>query len=70
MNERQAEALQHLMEAGHPDAAVTVTAQPGGVRVVISGPGIVPGASGEGRVILGLRDDSPFTWLFLTSHTN
>lgn len=70
MNQRQAEALRHLMEAGHPDAAVTVTAQPGGARVVISGPGMLPGTSGQGTVSLGLRDDSPFTWLLLGRHVD
>jgi hypothetical protein len=75
MNERQAEALRRLMEAGHPDAAVTVTAQRGGARVVMSGPGMVPGTSGPGTrgpgtLRLCLGDDSPFTWLFLASHAD
>lgn len=48
MNRRQAAALKSVLEAGHPDAATTVTAVPGGAEVTISGPLMTPGLSGPG----------------------
>lgn len=65
MNERQAETLKRLIEAGHPDAGVAVIAEPGGVEVTISGPAAYPGSSRLGDVKLSLRDDSPLLWRFL-----
>ena len=38
MNERQAEALKSVIEAGHPDAGTTVKALPDGAAITISGP--------------------------------
>lgn len=68
MNEQQAEVLKGLMEAGHPDARVTVTAEPGGVRVAISGPGVSPGSSRLGEATLSLTDDSVFLQRYLACH--
>jgi hypothetical protein len=68
VNERQAEVLKSLIEAGHPDAGVTVTAEPGGVRVAISGPGASPASSRVGDATLSLSDDSPFLRRFLALH--
>jgi hypothetical protein len=67
VNEQQAEVLKSLIEAGHPDAGVTVTAEPGGVRVAISGPGASQGSSRVGDTTL-LSDDSPFLRRFLALH--
>lgn len=60
MNERQAEVLKRLIEARHPDAGVTVTAEPGGVEVTISGPAASPASARVGDVTLSLADNSPF----------
>jgi hypothetical protein len=68
VNEQQAEVLKSLIEAGHPDAGVTVTAEPGGVQVAISGPGASPASSRVGDTTLSLRDDSPFLRRFLALH--
>jgi hypothetical protein len=68
MNEEQAVALKSVIEAGHPDAGTTVTAQPDGVRVTISGPVKSPGLSGPGGSIdveLRLREDGPFMTKYL-----
>lgn len=68
MNEEQAAALKSVIEAGHPDAGTTVTAQQDGVRVTISGPVKSPGLSGPGGSIdveLRLREDGPFMTKFL-----
>lgn len=60
MNERQAEALKRMLEAGHPDAGVIVTAEPGGVEVTITGPAVSPASAKVGDVRLSLSDSSPF----------
>ena len=60
MNERQAEALKRLLEAGHPDAGITVTAGPGGVEVTITGPAASPASARVGDVRLILADNGPF----------
>ena len=68
MNMEQAAALKSVIEAGHPDAGTTVTAQPDGVRVTISGPVKSPGLSGPGGSIdveLRLREDGPFMTKYL-----
>jgi hypothetical protein len=69
MNEEQAEALKRVVEAGHPDAATTVTAEPDGAEITISGTKKGPGLSGpgdHGDVVLRLGENSPFL-LFLLS---
>jgi hypothetical protein len=60
VNKDQAASVKSLLEAGNPDSATTVTAQPDGVRVTISGPHASPGESGPGtgNVEMILRDDS------------
>jgi hypothetical protein len=68
VNEQQAEVLKSLIEAGHPDAGVTVTAEPGGVRVAISGPGASPASSRVGDTMLSLSDDSQLLRRFLALH--
>ncbi len=67
MNERQAQALKNLIEAGNPDAGTTVTPQPDGVHVTISGPQASPGLSGPGGMNAELRlaDDSPWLSYFM-----
>lgn len=62
MNDRQALALKHLLEASNPDAAVTAVAEPGGVLVTISGPGIWPASARTADLTLSLTDDSPYLW--------
>jgi hypothetical protein len=71
MNKRQAAALKSVIEASHPDAATTVTAQPDGAAVTISGTMGTPGLSGPGGpgdVVLRLGDDSPFLLFLLARH--
>jgi hypothetical protein len=71
MNEEQAEALKHVVEAGHPDAATTVTAEPDGAEITISGTEKAPSLSGprrHGDVVLRLGKNSPFL-LFLLAAT-
>lgn len=71
MNQKQAAALKNVMEAAHPDAGITVTAQPDGAEVTISGPLKAPGLSGPGNatdVEMHLRDDSPFLARYLQDH--
>jgi hypothetical protein len=46
VNKRQAAALKSVLEAGHPDAATTVTACAGGAEITISGTPKTPGLSG------------------------
>jgi hypothetical protein len=68
MNEDQAAALKGVIEAGNPDAGTTVTAQPDGARVTISGPLKAPSLSGPGVVTdveLRLREDGPFMTRYL-----
>lgn len=68
MNERQAATLKAVIEAGHPDAAVTVTAHPGGAEIAISGAVGNPGLSGPGGsrdVVLRTGENSPFLRFFL-----
>jgi hypothetical protein len=68
MNENQAEALKSVIEAGHPDAGTTVTAQPDGAEITISGPLKSPGLSGPGGsfdVVLRVREDGPFMTKYL-----
>ena len=63
MNERQAEALQRLMQDRHPDAVVTVAAQDGGAEIIINGPAASPGVSGNGKdnhIQLTVSDDGKF----------
>jgi hypothetical protein len=48
MNGERAEALKRVVEAGHPDAATTVTAKPDGAEITISGIKKAPGLSGPG----------------------
>jgi hypothetical protein len=63
MNERQASALQRLMQDRYPDAVVNVKAQDNGAEITISGPVASPGCSGNGRdnqVRLAISDDGPF----------
>ena len=70
MNKRQAAALKSVIEAGHPDAATTVTAQPDGAAVTISGTMGTPGLSGPGGsadVVLRLGENSPFLLHFLAA---
>jgi hypothetical protein len=71
MNRRQAAALKSVIEAGHPDAATTVTAQADGAAVTISGPLTAPGLSGPGGtadVVLRLGENSPFLLFLLARH--
>jgi hypothetical protein len=71
VNERQAEALKRLIEAGHPDAATTVKAEPDGAEVTISGPRKSPGVSGSGTAMdveLRLSDDGPLMRFLLNGH--
>ncbi len=68
MNEHPAEVRKALIEAGHPDAGVTVTAEPGGVRVAITGPGASPGSSRLGDATFSLSDDSPLLRRFLARY--
>jgi hypothetical protein len=70
MNKRQAEALRTVLEASHPDAATTVTAQPDGAAVTISGTLKTPGLSGPGGsadVVLRLGENSPLLLHFLAA---
>lgn len=70
MNEDQAAAVQRLFEDQHPDAAVTATAEPGGVLVTINGPHPDLGLAGPGtrRVELHLGDRSPFLLRMIARH--
>jgi hypothetical protein len=71
MNRRQAAALKSVIEAGHPDAATTVTAQSDGAAVTISGTLTAPGLSGPGGtadVVLRLGENSPFLRFLLARH--
>lgn len=71
MNRRQAAALKSVIEAGHPDAATTVTAQPDGAAITISGTVKTPGLSGPGGtadVVLRLGENSPFLLFLLARH--
>ena len=70
MNKRQAAALKSVIEAGHPDAATTVTAQPDGPAITISGPVKSPGLSGPGcamDVELRVRQDGPIMTYLLAN---
>ena len=63
MNERQAAALQRMMQDKYPDAVVTVTAQDNGAEITICGPTVSPGFSGNGKdnhVSLNISDSGPF----------
>jgi hypothetical protein len=63
VNEDQATALKSAIEAGNPDAGTTVTPQPDGVTVTISGPLKAPSLSGPGVITgveLRLRGDGAF----------
>lgn len=64
-NDRQARALKRILEARNPDAAVTATAAPGGVRVTINGPGVWPASSRTADLALSLSDDSPYLRRYL-----
>jgi len=71
MNRRQAAALKSVIEAGHPDAATTVTAQPDGAAITISGTLKTPGLSGPGGssdVVLRIGANSPFLRFLLARH--
>jgi len=71
MNKRQGDALQRLLEAGHPDATTDVLATSSGAVVTISGPKKTPGESGpggHGSVTLSLGHDSPFLLFLLARH--
>ena len=71
MNRRQAAALKSVIEAGHPDAATTVTAQPDGAAITISETVKTPGLSGPGGtadVVLRLGENSPFLLFLLARH--
>lgn len=48
MNEDQAAVLKSVIEVGNPDAGTTVTAQPDGAEITISGPLKAPSLSGPG----------------------
>ena len=68
MNEDQAAALKSIIEAGNPDAGTTVTAQPDGAKITISGPLKAPSLSGPGVITdveLRLREDGPFMTRYL-----
>ena len=68
MNEEQAAALKSAFEADHPDSGTTVTPEPGGAEITISGPLKSPGLSGPGGsidVVLRVRDDGPFMTRYL-----
>jgi hypothetical protein len=67
MNAEQAQALKNLIEADSPDAGITVTPEPDGVRITISDPRRCPGVSGPGGMDaeLCLSDDSPWLGFFL-----
>lgn len=71
MNKRQAAALKNVLEATHPDAATSVTAQQDGAAITISGtmrtPGL-DGPGGHGDVTLRLGDNSPFLRFLLARH--
>lgn len=59
---KQAEVMTRFIEGRHPDAEVTVTAQPDGARIVISGHKKAPGLSGPGDIIdveLRVSENSP-----------
>jgi hypothetical protein len=71
MNRRQAAALKSVIEAGHPDAATTVTAQPDGAAITIRGTLKSPGLSGPGGgsdVVLCIGENSPFLLFLLARH--
>jgi ribosome biogenesis protein Nip4 len=70
VNDRQAKVLKRLIEATHQDARVTVTAEPDGVQIVISGPGAAPGSSKLGETTLSLSDDGQFLRRFLARHAS
>lgn len=70
MNEKQAAALKNVMEAAHPDAGITVTAQPDGAEVTISGPLRSPGLSGPVGAMdveLRVRQGGPIMTYLLAS---
>jgi hypothetical protein len=68
VNEREAQALKNLIEAGSPDGGTTVTPEPDGVHVTISDPRRCPGLSGPGGMDAELRlaDGSPWLSYFLS----
>lgn len=63
MNQRQAEALQRMMQDRYPDAIVTVAAQDDGAEINIIGSVASPGVTGIGKenhVKLAICDEGPF----------
>jgi hypothetical protein len=68
VNEDQAAAWKSVIEAGNPDAGTTVTAQPDGAEITISGPLKAPSLSGPGVITdveLRVREDGPFMTRYL-----
>ena len=62
MNDSQEKALKRLFEDGHPDAGVTITTDPDGAAITISGPKKAPGLSGPGNITdveLSIGNNSP-----------
>jgi hypothetical protein len=70
VNEEQAAALSGLLESRNPDAGTTVTPQPDGVEITISGPLRSPGVSGPGSTATEFRisHDGPVMRYLLDGH--
>lgn len=67
MNDQQAETIKGILEARAPDAGVTVTPQPGGAEILISGPGMSSLSPRPADVRFSVSDDSPYLMRLLAS---
>jgi hypothetical protein len=71
VNEEHAAVLKGLLETRNPDAGTTVTPQPEGVEITISGPLRSPGVSGPGTAMdveLRISLDGPVMRFLLDGH--
>ena len=69
MNDQQAQTIKGILEARAPDAGVTVTPEPGGAEILISGPGMSPQSPRPADVRFSVTDNSPYLMRLLASAT-
>jgi hypothetical protein len=67
VNNQQAQTIKTILEARAPDAGVTVTPEPGGAEITISGPRMFPDSPKPADIRLSLSDNSPYLMRLLAS---